>query len=131
MSNFKMEGGRLRPRPPFRCQCLRRKQFMCKIRMKRVLRLKHFKLHNVVSAILQRHRNEQSFHRGPPPNSGTRHRGEGLCFALLETFAKISERTHSRSQGGQRPCPPKFLAYLVVLCFERRCPKPNTVARSK
>jgi len=26
---------------------------------------------------------------------------------------------------------PKFLAYLVVLCFEKRCPKQNTVARLK
>jgi len=24
---------------------------------------------------------------------------------------------------------PKFLAYLVILCFERRYPKQNTVAR--
>jgi len=24
-----------------------------------------------------------------------------------------------------------FLAYLVILCFERRCPKQNTVARLK
>jgi len=23
--------------------------------------------------------------------------------------------------------PPKFLAYLVILCFERRCPKQNAV----
>ena len=28
-------------------------------------------------------------------------------------------------------CPHTFLAYLVVLCFERRCPKQNTVARWK
>jgi len=27
--------------------------------------------------------------------------------------------------------PLKFLAYLVVLCFERRCPKQNTVAHLK
>jgi len=26
---------------------------------------------------------------------------------------------------------PKFLVYLVVLCFERWCPKQNTVARLK
>jgi len=26
---------------------------------------------------------------------------------------------------------PKFLAYLVILCFERRCLKQNTVARLK
>jgi len=27
--------------------------------------------------------------------------------------------------------PAKFLAYLVILCFESQCPKPNTVARLK
>ena len=26
---------------------------------------------------------------------------------------------------------PKFLAFLVILCFERQCPKQNTVARLK
>jgi len=26
---------------------------------------------------------------------------------------------------------PKFLAYLVVLCIKRRCPKQNTVAHLK
>jgi len=26
---------------------------------------------------------------------------------------------------------PKFLAYLVILCSERQCPKQNTVARLK
>jgi len=26
---------------------------------------------------------------------------------------------------------PKFLAFLVILCFEKRCPKLNTVARLK
>ena len=37
---------------------------------------------------------------------------------------------HRRSQGGgRRPWPPVFRTYPVVLCFERRCPKPNTVAR--
>ena len=36
------------------------------------------------------------------------------------------------ARGGQRGHgPPKILGYLVVLCFERRCPKPNTVARFK
>jgi len=34
---------------------------------------------------------------------------------------------HRRSQGGMPPA--KFLAYLVILCFERRCPKQNTAAR--
>jgi len=27
--------------------------------------------------------------------------------------------------------PPNFLAYIVILCFERRCSKQNTVARLK
>jgi len=27
--------------------------------------------------------------------------------------------------------PPKFLAYPVILCFEKRCPKQNTAARIK
>jgi len=27
--------------------------------------------------------------------------------------------------------PPNFLEYLVISCFERRCPKLNTVARLK
>ena len=31
----------------------------------------------------------------------------------------------------REPCPKNFLAYLVVLCFERRCLKQNTVARLK
>jgi len=26
---------------------------------------------------------------------------------------------------------PKFLAYIVILCFERRCPKQNSVIRLK
>jgi len=33
----------------------------------------------------------------------------------------------SRSQGGQAPS--KFLAYLVILCFDRQCLEQNTVAR--
>jgi len=36
------------------------------------------------------------------------------------------------ARGPMEPCPlPKFLAYVVILCFERRCPKQNTVARLK
>jgi len=42
--------------------------------------------------------------------------------------AKLTE--HRRSQGRKGP-PPKFLAYLVNLCFERQCPKQNAVARLK
>jgi len=37
---------------------------------------------------------------------------------------------HRRSQWDQRGHGSlKFLAHVVVLCFERQCPKPNTVAR--
>jgi len=37
---------------------------------------------------------------------------------------------HRRSQEDQRGRgSPKFIAHVVVLCFERQCPKPNTVAR--
>jgi len=32
---------------------------------------------------------------------------------------------------GRGSWPPKYLAYLVILCFERRYPKQNTVARLK
>jgi len=35
---------------------------------------------------------------------------------------------HRRSQGAM---PPKFLANLVILCFERQCPKQNTAASLK
>jgi len=38
---------------------------------------------------------------------------------------------HRRSQGGKGVMPPKFLEYFVILCFESRCPKQNTVARLK
>jgi len=33
---------------------------------------------------------------------------------------------YGRKQGGHGS--PKFLAYLVILCFERWCPKQNPVA---
>jgi len=40
--------------------------------------------------------------------------------------------TRRRNQGGQGAMPSKnFLAYLLTFCFERRCPKQNTVARIK
>jgi len=39
---------------------------------------------------------------------------------------------HRRSHGGaKRAIPPTFLACLVVLRLERRCPKRDTVARLK
>jgi len=38
--------------------------------------------------------------------------------------------THRRRQGGEGgSAAHKFLAYLVILCIERRCSKQNTVAR--
>jgi len=39
--------------------------------------------------------------------------------------------THSRSQGAHGAILPKFLEYLLILCFERRCPKQNTADRPK
>jgi len=34
-------------------------------------------------------------------------------------------------RGPRKLLPPKFLAYLVILCFDRQCPEQNTVARLK
>ena len=48
----------------------------------------------------------------------------GLCHPM----ATCEQR---RSQGSQGAMPPKFLAYLVILCFERWCLKQNTVVRLK
>jgi len=39
--------------------------------------------------------------------------------------------SHRCSQVGKGNMTPKFLAYYAVLCFEGRCPKLNTAARSK
>ena len=36
-----------------------------------------------------------------------------------------------RSHGAKGIIDPKLLAFLAILCFERRCPKQNTVARLK
>jgi len=44
-------------------------------------------------------------------------------------YPEISIVYHRRSQGSMDL--PKFLAYLVGFCFERRYPKTNTVARLK
>jgi len=39
---------------------------------------------------------------------------------------------YRRSQGGAKePCPPKFLENIVILCFERRFSKQNSVIRIK
>jgi len=39
--------------------------------------------------------------------------------------------SHRRRQGGQRDHPPKFLENIVILCFERRFTKQNSVIRLK
>ena len=39
---------------------------------------------------------------------------------------------HRRSQGGPKePCPPKFLENIVILCFEKRFSKQNSVIHLK
>jgi len=54
---------------------------------------------------------------------------EGQHNRLLgwSSFA-VHRQAYRRSHG---PSPTKFLAYLVVLCFESRYPKQNTVAHLK
>jgi len=42
-----------------------------------------------------------------------------------------TRQQHRRSQGGKGSMSPKFLAYPVIWCHERRCRKQNTVARLK
>ena len=59
---------------------------------------------------------------------------EGLNWGY--SFEKIVSSSQSRNDlsntGVARDhASPKFLAYLVILCFERRDPKQNTVARQK
>jgi len=55
---------------------------------------------------------------------------DGTCFVLVPVKAALEK--NRRGQEGRGVHSPKiFLAYLVVLCFERRCPKQNTVARLK
>jgi len=47
-------------------------------------------------------------------------------------MGKVSHVLHRRSQGGPTgPCPPEDLEHIVILCFERRYPKQNTVIRPK
>jgi len=42
------------------------------------------------------------------------------------------QQNHRRSQVGSKgPCPPKFLEKIVILCFERRFSKQNSVIRLK
>jgi len=61
-----------------------------------------------------------------------------LCAVLLwgpisrwEIFLHFGNLCNEVATGAKGAMPPQFLAYLVVLRFERRCPKPNTVARLK
>jgi len=48
-------------------------------------------------------------------------------------MATVNDRlSHRRCQGGpKRPCPPKFLEYVVILCFQSRFSKQNSVIRLK
>jgi len=62
----------------------------------------------------------------------------GIIFCTFETKYRICclwfyfFLYHPQAYpGGKGAMTPKFLAYLVILCFERRCPKHNTVARLK
>jgi len=50
-----------------------------------------------------------------------------FCTNQLRAFGHI----HRRSQGGKGAVPPKFLAYLMIACFEKWCLKQNSVARLK
>jgi len=49
-------------------------------------------------------------------------------LATISLHVVLSPGRHS-SQGGHGH--PKFLSHLVILCFERRYPKQDTVARLK
>jgi len=49
-----------------------------------------------------------------------------------KTTGGVPSQMHSRSQGGQRGHgPPKCLENIVILCFERRVSKQNSVIRLK
>ena len=50
-----------------------------------------------------------------------------LQKSFLFWFFDMQRRNRQR-YGPRAPGPPKFLVNLVVMCFERRCPKPNNVA---
>jgi len=59
------------------------------------------------------------------------------CVANRKTFPKVTIVCSEPRKTNPFFCcdhrgtigPPKFLAYLVILCFERRCPKQNSAAR--
>jgi len=58
--------------------------------------------------------------------------GEGTYGIVCEYLIRFIT-DHRRSQGRKRSHAPFkiFVAYFVVLCFKRRCPKQNAVARLK
>jgi len=51
--------------------------------------------------------------------------------APVKCLNVLADCNHGRSQGKKGSMPRKFQAYLVILCFERRCLKSNAVARLK
>jgi len=53
----------------------------------------------------------------------------GPIFTFRGTNGRFAPLAIALAKGGIHP--KKFLAYLVILCVERRCPKQNSVARLK
>jgi len=53
------------------------------------------------------------------------------CAGATAVLRYLRHFPHRRSQGAQGTMPPQFLAYPVILFFEKRCLKQNTVARLK
>ena len=52
----------------------------------------------------------------------------GMCWINRLYLMALCACVHRRSQGGQKgPCPPKFLENIVILCFERRFSRQNSV----
>jgi len=53
-----------------------------------------------------------------------------IAFVLISVH--VYNHTQSVARGGQRGhAPPKFLENIVILCFERRFSKQNSVIRLK
>jgi len=48
-----------------------------------------------------------------------------LSLSWMTTKCSVNRHGQGEPQG---PCLSKFPAYLVILCFEKQCPKQNTVA---
>jgi len=57
--------------------------------------------------------------------------GHRDCYQLFKVINGSHPTLHMRGRAAQGPCRPTFLAYLVILCFEKRCPKHSIVARLK